>query len=1226
MMPRRLTLASRKLIYPIPPEQGSRLPIHLQLRIKAPLDATGVTVTDTLPSPATFVSATSSQGAACIKTTGVTCVLGEIAKDGTATITITVIPTAAGTIANQAIVSADNPDSYAVNNTDTESTYVGAPSLGAVVLVNSHSANYADFQHFIQPYLDNFGVPYTVLDIATVPVQTDMQDYALIIVGHRQIDTGSTCAGEPCLDTDEQTNITDAVNAGTGLINFDNDLSADGTTSRYDFIHDIFNFGYQSAPSGSGVLFTSAAGSHWITARHQSGELIGTGSMTLAGITLPGDATLLATTSGAPFLAVRNSGQGHAVQWGTYNWMSVSVKGPIYGLDDLVWRSIAWAARKPFIMQGMPPFLTMRVDDESGPFDWVHVANEVGIKPWAGVFFSNIDETEAADLSSLVNAGQATTAIHAFDGSWFYWAQSDTQIAANFVTGTQWHTSHNIPISKYVLPHYYQFGSNAFAGLANWGVECVGTQQDPDQGYGAPWIMSGPYRKYETGSSSSAIPQYAADYMTIPGHPEFNDRFFNLVTEIKDDQGYEWYPNNDVQATIGHGVLETKRALDSMALATLFTHDQSISGISMENWRAELQGITAALAPYHPINVTMDEACQYIISKYNSKIASSSYDPATRQVAANFTGSTEVATKFYLFMDDHGAIRDMWVDVPQFSGQTQVLFTLPGELDHIVVTPGSASVVSGATQQFVAQGYDFNDNPIPNLPVTWSVGSGGGTILGSGLFTAGSTPGTYNNTIVASVGTITGNASVTVVSPSLDHFTFQTISSPQYVGAPINVTVTARDASGNPFTGYTGTATLGASAGTVTPAVTGNFSGGTWTGSITLDQVGASVSLTASAGGANGTSNTFAVQAAPTVDHFTIQTISSPQTINSPFQITITARDSAGNALPVYAGIPSLSTSVGTIMPGGTGAFTGGTWVGTVTLNQLAEDVTISVSDGDATGTSNSFAVQPPPPYMSLSSSSYSQMTGVPFDVTVTAFQTTIDASDNNHQDPVLTTTSDAATLTYNAAAGQWTEFLWTASRPYPSILASAQHTATLPTMHFYAGGIPNGRYEVIANLYDNAPMRYYYGFTSADPSALNVVTAGSAPGTEHREYSLGTVDITNNAFNLYTNKATQLGGNYEMFGWAWIRLAPAAPPAPSDITINLYEDDHQDPVLGTTTDVPTLVSNSANSLWTEFLYTTGRPYPSVMGSALHTPGATHNAFLQRGYPERPVSSLRQSI
>ena len=606
----------------------------------------------------------------------------------------------------------------------------------------------------------------------------------------------------------------------------------------------------------------------------------------------------MATSSGYPLLAVRSSGSGHAVQWGSYNWMSYSVKGPVYGLDDLVWRSMAWAARKPFIMQGMPPFLTMRVDDESGPFDWIHVANEVGMKPWAGVFLSNIDEAEAADLSSLVNAGQATTAIHAFNGAWFYWGQSDAQVAANYVTGTNWHTSHNIPVSKYVLPHYYQFGTNAFAGLDAWGVECVGTQMDPGQGYGAPWIMNGPYRKYETGSSSSGIPQYYADYMTIPGHPEFNNRFFNLVTEIRDDLGYEWYPNNDVPSTISHGTLQTKRALDSMVLATLFTHDQSISGISMANWRAILQGITANLAPYNPINVTMDYACQYVKSKYNSEIASSSYDSASRQVAVNYTGTTQIATKFYLFMEDQGAIRDLWVDVPQFTGQTQVLFTLPGELDHIVVTPSAATVVGGGTQQFTAQGYDASNNPIPNLPFTWSVVNGGGTINSSGLFTAGATPGTFANTVVASIGAISASASVTVVAPSLDHFTFQAISSPQYAGAPFQVTITARDASNNLFTGFTGTADLSVSAGTINPTVTGNFSAGSWTGDVTISGTTGSVTITANGGGVSGASNSFTIQPLPVLDHFTIQTISSPQIVNSPFQISITAHDSANNPLP----------------------------------------------------------------------------------------------------------------------------------------------------------------------------------------------------------------------------------------------------------------------------------------------------------------------------------------
>ena len=37
----------------------------------------------------------------------------------------------------------------------------------AIVLVNQHSPRYSDFQAYIQPYLDHFGVPYFVLDISS---------------------------------------------------------------------------------------------------------------------------------------------------------------------------------------------------------------------------------------------------------------------------------------------------------------------------------------------------------------------------------------------------------------------------------------------------------------------------------------------------------------------------------------------------------------------------------------------------------------------------------------------------------------------------------------------------------------------------------------------------------------------------------------------------------------------------------------------------------------------------------------------------------------------------------------------------------------------------------------------------------------------------------------------------------------------------------------------------
>ena len=122
----------------------------------------------------------------------------------------------------------------------------------SLVLVNSTSLHYTDFEHYIQPYLNNFGVSYTTLDISSESIGSDIGDYNLIIVGHRQLDPD-----DAYLDSTEETTITLAVNAGTGLVNFDNDLSGDGATPRYEFIDDIFGFSYMSPPTGSGVTFTS---------------------------------------------------------------------------------------------------------------------------------------------------------------------------------------------------------------------------------------------------------------------------------------------------------------------------------------------------------------------------------------------------------------------------------------------------------------------------------------------------------------------------------------------------------------------------------------------------------------------------------------------------------------------------------------------------------------------------------------------------------------------------------------------------------------------------------------------------------------------------------------------------------------------------------------------------------------------------------------------------------
>jgi hypothetical protein len=230
--------------------------------------------------------------------------------------------------------------------------------------------------------------------------------------------------------------------------------------------------------------------------------------------------------------------------------------------------------------------------------------------------------------------------------------------------------------------------------------------------------------------------------------------------------------------------------------------------------------------------------------------------------------------------------------------------------------------------------------------------------------------------------------------------------------------------------------------------------------------------------------------------------------------------------------------------------------------------------------------------FYQVTSPAYEYAEGEAFPVTVTAYQgATINLWEDDHQDPILETTSDVTLL--ESTPGEWTEFYYS-SRPFPSVMAAHDEYETygLPVMHFTANGIPNGEYEVIANLYDNSSMRYFYGFASGDPLAQYVDTAGGAGGTQHREYSLGTTTITDGVFNLYVQDADLLGGTYPIFGWAWVRLVPVESDG---VTVNCWEDDHQDPVLATTTNIPDL--NETDGEWTEFLYTPSRPYPSVLAA-----------------------------
>lgn len=590
---------------------------------------------------------------------------------------------------------------------------MGKLNCGALVLLNSASGSVRDAKHYVLPYLEHLGVPYTSLDLLHEPLCHNIAEYALVIIAHAQFDPGNSR-----LSTTDRIALKCAVAEGTGLVSFDphfptpSEVADDQRSANLD------------GATSDAIVFTSQ---HSITALHDGQPIPLVQPLTVPAMAAPECATLL-QVGGSPLLSVHTLGVGRVVRWASVAWARTDVLGPLGGLDDVFWRSLAWAARKPFVMRGMPPIVGMRVDDVAGtghvweqpPLWWVHVCNRFGLKPWLGLFLYNLTPEAIADIHALVAEGKATVFPHAFGrparGAKFdyiatYAADAlalrsstydefiyfdhehgrpwtDDEAARGLAAVDNWHARYDIPISKYAVPHWYEMGQNVAAHMCDrWGIEFVCKIQDADAPLTAEhsWLPLAPFRLHEPPgachfdvSRRSSRPVYYADFVNFGGR-----RFFNCVTEIRDDAGYEWAPDANVAQTVSRGVRQLRRALDSMALPVLFTHETDyIYKISPAVWEAEIAQITAALHHYQPIYLTMDDAVHHVRALRTSRLVSAQFDVEQRELIVAFCGYADVPTQFHLFADstdgvlDNNGLTAVRIDVPAFEEGTVVTHLL----------------------------------------------------------------------------------------------------------------------------------------------------------------------------------------------------------------------------------------------------------------------------------------------------------------------------------------------------------------------------------------------------------------------------------------------------------------------------------------------------------------------------------------------------------------------
>jgi hypothetical protein len=573
-------------------------------------------------------------------------------------------------------------------------------TMNALVLVNSGQPEYHQGRVFVLPYLEHFGVPCDVVDLLHHPLPVDANRYPLVILAHPNLDPGNAWLGGR-----GGARLRDAVRAGSGLVSFDAALS-----------HWLVG----SIPEQPRIALERleiAGGAHYITALHEADHSLAL-SAPLEIASLPeGEVLVEAATS--PLLVASQLEKGRLLHWASTGWMHTAVLGPMMGMDDLFWRGLVWAARKPYALRGLPPLMTMRIDDVAGrgglfnqsPLYWVENAVQEGFKPWLGIFIYNLSAPAVNQLRGLVQAKQATAFPHAFgrpnrspEMNYFYYEDAlplraneydefiyfdhhhgipwpDSEARRGMEAVDRWYQAHMpLPKSKMALPHWGEMGDNTISHMAEkWGAEYIFFMNDINlpMAKGIPWPKLGPFRRYEdqgecfpwTEGERGGRPVYYADFANVAGYP-----FFMSMTEIRDDAGYEWAPDNNVEATVQRGIRQLRRALDSMTLPNLFTHETDfIHKIAPQNWAEIMHGIAQGIAAYNPIQVTYDEGIRYVRATKTSSLINCRFDPGTGEVRASLTGKTDLPTHFYVFTGDGGTIDPWLVEVPPFKDNISIL-------------------------------------------------------------------------------------------------------------------------------------------------------------------------------------------------------------------------------------------------------------------------------------------------------------------------------------------------------------------------------------------------------------------------------------------------------------------------------------------------------------------------------------------------------------------------
>ena len=373
--------------------------------------------------------------------------------------------------------------------------------------------------------------------------------------------------------------------------------------------------------------------------------------------------------------------------------------GHVHGLDGLFWRSIAWAARKPFVMMAMPPFVTARIDDASGSgsgylvskesaaasFRYIDGLNKFHYIPNIGLFTDDITPEDGKILKQKHDRGLAEFSAHAWTNERHIYNRrvlensaaspvefSAAELRQAFAKLDGQFAGWGITPSRTVNSHFFNPGLNSLPFLKQRGEMFLMFAGRFGRGYSDPTAYTWNPKPY-------GDPGFTMDYMP-------DDRaFFNVEAHpyvvapdgrISDaDIDFLWGNTtfgkeslaNELSAAARKGVREIRLGLDSLFFGCLFTHEQRIARLTLAEWEKALADIEQVTSKRDRIFKSYDTIAAYAKGRYDTRLTEANWVPKTGRIRIRVAGDSPVPLSVYVFTGECLGYR--FQEVPAFRGE-----------------------------------------------------------------------------------------------------------------------------------------------------------------------------------------------------------------------------------------------------------------------------------------------------------------------------------------------------------------------------------------------------------------------------------------------------------------------------------------------------------------------------------------------------------------------------